>query len=216
MRPSRSSSWRPRGDRPGCCASIPGRPGRGEGMDARRTCRRAARASSRSFVVSWGGRVPRGDVRRRQETAHHHERGKAAIVPEDARTRKCTGRIEGSVRVIGGEYRGRKLRAPEGMTTRPTSDRVREALFDILARRVPGARFLDAYAGSGAVGIEALSRGAYECVFVENGRAAGRMLASNLASLGIADRATVLDLSFTSAAARLGGAGRLFDIVFLD
>src|SRR5262245_179224 len=99
------------------------------------------------------------------------------------------------------------------MSTRPTSDRVRESLFDILARRVPGARFLDAYAGSGAVGIEALSRGAFECVFVENGRTAGRMLASNLATLGIADRATVLETAFTSAAARLGGSGRVFDLI---
>lgn len=120
------------------------------------------------------------------------------------------------MRVIGGDYRGRKLRAPAGRATRPTSDRVREALFDILARRVPGARFLDAYAGSGAVGIEALSRGAAECVFVESGRGAAGMLSSNLSSLGIADRTTLLEISFSRAGARLAAMGKTFDLVFVD
>jgi 16S rRNA (guanine(966)-N(2))-methyltransferase RsmD len=120
------------------------------------------------------------------------------------------------LRVIGGEYRGRRLRAPSGISTRPTSDRVREALFDILARHVPGATFLDAYAGSGAVGIEALSRGAAECVFVESGHGAASLLASNLASLRIADRASVLEIPFVQAAERLAGAEKTFDLVFID
>ena len=72
------------------------------------------------------------------------------------------------MRIVGGEFKGRKLFAPEGAATRPTAERVREAIFDILGPRVEGAAFADLYAGTGAVGIEALSRGAASCVFVES------------------------------------------------
>ena len=87
------------------------------------------------------------------------------------------------MRVIAGEFRGRPLKAPPGRSTRPTSDRVREALFSILGD-LGGLRVLDLFAGSGALGIEALSRGAAEAVFVESDRRAAAVLRANLAELG--------------------------------
>ncbi len=87
------------------------------------------------------------------------------------------------MRVIAGEWRGRPLNAPPGAATRPTSDRVREALFSILAARVPEARVLDRYAGSGALGIEARSRGAAEATFVDAAVPAIRAIEANLETL---------------------------------
>jgi 16S rRNA (guanine(966)-N(2))-methyltransferase RsmD len=89
------------------------------------------------------------------------------------------------VRVIAGELGGRKLASPRGRGVRPTADRVREALFSIIAADVPGARVLDLFAGSGALGIEALSRGAARATFVERSRAALRALEANLSALGL-------------------------------
>ena len=84
------------------------------------------------------------------------------------------------MRFTGGEARGRGIKGPRGGGLRPTSDRVREAIFDILGGRVPGARFLDAFAGTGAVGLEALSRGAARAVFLERDRRALRLIRENL------------------------------------
>jgi 16S rRNA (guanine966-N2)-methyltransferase len=98
------------------------------------------------------------------------------------------------VRVIAGTVRGRQLTAPRGHRTRPTSDRVREALFSSLAEQIPGAVVLDLFAGSGALGIEALSRGAEYAVFVDDDRQAVRTIVGNLASLRLRARATVLEL----------------------
>ncbi len=89
------------------------------------------------------------------------------------------------MRIIAGTYRSRTLAAPPGMSTRPTSDRLRETLFNVLAPRMEGAAFLDLYAGSGAVGLEALSRGAARVTFVERAPAALKVLDGNLARLGI-------------------------------
>ncbi|MGD0892028.1 MAG: 16S rRNA (guanine(966)-N(2))-methyltransferase RsmD [Terracidiphilus sp.] len=89
------------------------------------------------------------------------------------------------MRIVAGTFRSRKLEAPAGLATRPTSDRLRETLFNVLAPRIEGARFLDLYAGSGAVGIEALSRGAAGVVFVERAPAALAAVRKNLAILGI-------------------------------
>jgi 16S rRNA (guanine966-N2)-methyltransferase len=95
------------------------------------------------------------------------------------------------MRVIAGTHRGRRLRGPLGAAVRPTSDRVREALFSILGPRVAGCRFLDLYAGTGAVGIEALSRGAAHVTSVETNREALALLRRNVADCGMADRVMV-------------------------
>ncbi len=115
------------------------------------------------------------------------------------------------MRIIAGEFRSRRLIAPEGDQTRPTPDRLREALFSALGDRVEGTVFLDAYAGSGSVGIEALSRGAKRAIFVEKHPKALEALRKNLASLGITDRASVIN-SAASKALKHQPA----DIVFVD
>jgi 16S rRNA (guanine966-N2)-methyltransferase len=96
------------------------------------------------------------------------------------------------MRVIAGEFRSRKLMSIPGAATRPTPDRLRETLFDILQTRIEGARFLDAYAGTGAVGIEALSRGASHVYFLERNREALDAIRENLAMLRVERRATIL------------------------
>ncbi len=118
------------------------------------------------------------------------------------------------MRIIGGTLRSRTLQAPTGLATRPTSDRLRETLFNVLAPRIEGAAFLDLYAGSGAVGIEALSRGAEHVVFVERGPAALKMLRTNLEKLGIARGFHVESGSVTSFMRRARAWS--FDIIFLD
>jgi len=115
------------------------------------------------------------------------------------------------MRVIGGEFRSRRLKTLPGLKLRPTPDRLREALFDVLAPRIPGCTFLDAYAGSGAVGIEALSRGAARAILLEKSRAAVRIIQQNLKALGLESRAEVVH---GQALIRL--AHYSADIVFLD
>jgi 16S rRNA (guanine966-N2)-methyltransferase len=118
------------------------------------------------------------------------------------------------MRVIAGHYKGRRLAAPAGAETRPTSDRVREALFSVLGGRVAGARVLDLFAGSGALGIEALSRGAAEATFVESSPAALRSLKANLEPLAAPAQTRRADaLRFLGAASR---DARQYDLVFLD
>ncbi len=96
------------------------------------------------------------------------------------------------MRVIAGRFRSRRLKSIPGQTVRPTPDRLRESLFSILAPRLEGSIFLDAYAGTGAVGIEALSRGAKHVLFMEHNHRAITVLRENLASLNISDEATVV------------------------
>jgi 16S rRNA (guanine(966)-N(2))-methyltransferase RsmD len=115
------------------------------------------------------------------------------------------------MRIIAGEFRSRRLKSIPGAVTRPTPDRLRESLFNILQTRIQGATFLDAYAGTGAVGIEALSRGASHAWFLEKNRAALDVIRENLATLGLERRATVV----TGPAALTIGRHRA-DIVFLD
>jgi 16S rRNA (guanine(966)-N(2))-methyltransferase RsmD len=115
------------------------------------------------------------------------------------------------MRVIAGEFRSRRLKSIPGAATRPTPDRLRETLFDILAPRIEGATFLDAYAGTGAVGIEALSRGAGHAFFLERHRAALDAIWQNLASLGLEARATVV-----GGPVLLTLPKHRADIVFLD
>ena len=117
------------------------------------------------------------------------------------------------MRVIAGAHKGRRLTAPPGRTTRPTSDRVREALFSILGARVPDARVLDLFAGSGALGIEALSRGAGAVTFVDNDPAAVRVIRANLSGIG---EAQVLRRDAHRALRSARENGCQYDLVFLD
>src|SRR5262245_30521408 len=121
------------------------------------------------------------------------------------------------MRVIGGHDRGRRLRAPRGLRTRPTADRVRETLFDVLGPAVVGARVLDLFAGTGAGGIEALSRGAARVVLVERDQTALRALRANLAALG-APRASarVMAGDVLHVLPQVGAQEGPFDFVFVD
>jgi 16S rRNA (guanine966-N2)-methyltransferase len=118
------------------------------------------------------------------------------------------------MRVIAGTARGRPLVAPRGSATRPIADRVKETLFAILGERVVDARVLDLYAGSGAVGIEALSRGAAHCDFVEHDRRAVTAVRENLERTGVADRGSVHAVEVQRYLGTPGGDR--FDLVFLD
>jgi 16S rRNA (guanine(966)-N(2))-methyltransferase RsmD len=115
------------------------------------------------------------------------------------------------MRVIGGEFRSRRLKTPHGDSVRPTPDRLREALFNILAPRIEDVVFLDAYAGCGSVGIEALSRGASRAVFLEKSRSALRCLEDNIAALEIEDRSQVFPGNAAPHITHFEA-----DIVFLD
>src|SRR5947208_11256588 len=106
-----------------------------------------------------------------------------------------------NMRVIAGTFKGRRLKAPSWEGLRPTSDKLRETLFNILAPRIDGARVLDGYAGTGAVGIEALSRGAAHVTFVERDRRAQALVAENLAHCGIADGYVIIRASVARALA---------------
>lgn len=123
------------------------------------------------------------------------------------------------MRVIAGSAGGRRLKTVPGMSARPTSDRVREALFSILGERPSGARVLDLFAGAGTLGIESLSRGAARCVFVDTDRAACRVIRENLESLGFAGSALVLcrkaSTVLRSPDSRVMQWGP-FDLVFAD
>ena len=117
-----------------------------------------------------------------------------------------------TLRIIGGEWRGRRIRFPGRGGIRPTPDRVRETLFNWLMAKVPGSHCLDLFAGSGALGLEALSRGAAHATFVERDRASAASLRETTASLA-PGRATVVE---ADAIAWLATAPRAFDVVFLD
>lgn len=115
------------------------------------------------------------------------------------------------MRVIGGEFRSRVLKSVPGTDTRPTPDRLRESLFSILAPRIEGSVFADLYAGTGAVGIEAISRGARRAVFVESNRAAVSVIRENLRSLQAEARAEVRQGNVSAIAAMIHS-----DIAFID
>jgi 16S rRNA (guanine966-N2)-methyltransferase len=122
----------------------------------------------------------------------------------------------GELRIIGGEWRGRKIRFPPVPAIRPTPDRVRETLFNWLQPVIAGSRCLDLYAGSGALGVEALSRGAAEVVFVDTEPAATRHLATTLEALGCKRGRVVRSEAGRFLGTPDGQAGRPFDVVFLD
>ncbi len=120
------------------------------------------------------------------------------------------------MRIIAGSYRGLRLKTLRGQSLRPTSDQMRETLFDVLDERIRGARFLDLYAGTGAVGMEALSRGAVEAVFVERRRSAVELIRRNLINLEIHTGFQVMACGAETAISRLVDDGARFDFVFLD
>ncbi len=122
------------------------------------------------------------------------------------------------MRVIAGSLKGRRLHAPSWPGLRPTSDKLRETIFNILAPRIPGANVLDGYAGTGALGIEALSRGAAAVTFVERDRRAHALIAENLARCGIAEGYAIIRDSVTRALAALHDhpPDRTFDVVLFD
>jgi 16S rRNA (guanine(966)-N(2))-methyltransferase RsmD len=120
------------------------------------------------------------------------------------------------MRVIAGTYKSRRLKTLPGVATRPTSDRLRETLYNVLGASVRGAVFADCYAGSGAVGIEALSRGAEFVYFLEKHRAAVRVIHANLKSLGIEESYEVVALDVAAGLRSLEQRGARFDIVLLD
>ncbi len=119
------------------------------------------------------------------------------------------------MRVIAGTARSLPLKTVPGMDTRPTTDRIKETLFNMLQLDIPGARFLDLFAGSGGIGIEALSRGAEEAVFVDQARAAVSCIQENLRFTRFTERARVMQSEVRSALARLEGEPP-FQVIFMD
>ena len=124
------------------------------------------------------------------------------------------------MRIIAGKYRSRILKSLKGDALRPTSDRLRETLFNVLGAGVAGSRFLDVFAGTGAVGIEALSRGAAEAIFIERHPPAAKLIRRNLDSLGITSGATILTADALAAMRKLAAvrtpATPAVEFVFLD
>ena len=120
------------------------------------------------------------------------------------------------MRVIAGSARRLLLKTPEGMETRPTTDRIKETLFNILQPDIPGCHFLDLFSGSGAIAIEALSRGAAQAVLVENHPQAISCIRQNLSSTRLSDRAKVMEGDVFACLKRLEGQDQPFDLVFMD
>ena len=120
------------------------------------------------------------------------------------------------MRVIAGSARRTQLKTLEGMDTRPTTDRIKETLFNMIAPYLYDSIFLDLFAGSGGIGIEALSRGAKEAVFVENGKEAVSCIKQNLKATGFLDQSQVMAMDVMQALRRLETLNRPFDIIFMD
>ena len=125
------------------------------------------------------------------------------------------------MRIVGGQFKGRALTAPDGRNTRPTSDRAREAIFNVLAHadwapNLAGARVMDVFAGSGALGFEALSRGAASCLFVENDEGARGAIRDNIEALGLFGATRIHRRDGTQLGPRPGSQSETFDLVFLD
>lgn len=120
------------------------------------------------------------------------------------------------MRIISGEFGSRRIQTPPGNTTRPTLDKTRESLFSILAGRLAGTKVLDLFAGSGALGLEALSRGAVHAVFCDKSRQAAQAIAENIAALHLADRAELMHMDWAQALRSLAGEHASFDLIFLD
>ncbi len=120
------------------------------------------------------------------------------------------------MRVIAGQYRSRRLKSVPGADLRPTSDRLRETLFNVVAGQAPGSVWIDLFAGTGAVGIEALSRGARQVYFVESARTAAALVRQNLAALGISEGFEVIEREAEPALRLLDSQGVVCDLCFRD
>ena len=118
--------------------------------------------------------------------------------------------------MIAGAAKGHKLQTVDGLNTRPTTDRIKETLFNIIAFSLPECRFLDLFSGSGAIGIEALSRGAKEAVFVEEATACHAVILKNLEHTKLIERARVMKSDVMTALDKLSEEGLTFDIIFMD
>ena len=119
------------------------------------------------------------------------------------------------MRIIAGELKGRRLKAPTWEGLRPTSDKLRETLFNIVANRVPGARVLDVFAGTGAIGLESVSRGAAAAVFIESDRRALALIAANVELCAVQDRCVIIR-DTAERALQQPPAGDRFDLIVLD
>jgi 16S rRNA (guanine(966)-N(2))-methyltransferase RsmD len=124
---------------------------------------------------------------------------------------ECLFQAQNVMRVIAGEFRSRRLKSVDGNDVRPTPDRLRETLFNVIANQIAGKTFLDAYAGTGAVGIEALSRGAARVIFIEKNRLAVEVIEENVKSLGARSRAQII-----RGAVKIYLAAQKADIIFID
>lgn len=119
------------------------------------------------------------------------------------------------MKITGGTFKGRKVKAPKGRGTRPTTDMLRKAIFDVLGPKDLG-RVLDLYAGSGSFGFEALSRGAEEVVLVEKDKKTAELIKKNAETLGVKDKVKVLSLDAKKAVRVLAEKGKVFNLIFLD
>jgi 16S rRNA (guanine(966)-N(2))-methyltransferase RsmD len=120
------------------------------------------------------------------------------------------------MRIITGRSKGRRLARPKGQEIRPTSDRVKESIFNILGEKIEGKRVLDLFAGTGNLGIEALSRGAEESIFVEKGRQALRLIQRNLHQFGLEDQSEIIPKDVNRAIGILKQRGESFDVILMD
>ncbi len=120
------------------------------------------------------------------------------------------------MRIIAGEFGSRRIQTPSGTATRPTLDKTRESLFSILSSRLAGARVLDLFAGSGALGLEAISRGAAHADFCDKSRQAAIAIEQNISSLQVENRTRLLHMDWSQALRNLAGECARYDLIFLD
>lgn len=120
------------------------------------------------------------------------------------------------MRVISGTARGLKLKAPEGTNTRPTTDRIKESLFNIIAPYIQETVFLDLFSGSGAIGIEALSRGAKKGIFIDSSKESYEIIKQNISSARFLEKSEVYNIDCLSAIDKLADKKMCFDIIFMD
>lgn len=124
--------------------------------------------------------------------------------------------MEFSMRVIAGSAKSIKLKTIDGLETRPTTDRIKETLFNIIQNDIMDCKFLDLFSGSGAIGIEALSRGASFATFVDNNKEAVKCIKYNLSFTSLIEKAQVMESSVLNAISLLSNKGNLYDVVFID